>query len=230
MPTRSVGTRQQLRRTAIVDRALTVADTHGLAAVTIRRLAQDFDVTPMALYWHFQSKDELLAAMGDQLIADVGVPDDPADPWAARLRTIVAGLVSALRQHPNAAGLAASRIMASEQGLELTERTLSLLRTAGFSVAQAADLARQALHTAIMLVSGEPGREPGVEPGDREQVLRAKRAALAGLSATRYPNVVAAADDLLACDDEKLYYDSGVELFVAGVQTMSSSASPSTGE
>ena len=34
--------------------------------MTIRRIAQEFGVTPMALYWHVKNKDELLAAMGDR--------------------------------------------------------------------------------------------------------------------------------------------------------------------
>ena len=54
-----------LSREAMIDHALDVADTDGLAAVSIRRIAQDFGVTPMALYWHVKNKDELLAAMGD---------------------------------------------------------------------------------------------------------------------------------------------------------------------
>ena len=37
--------------------------------MSIRRLGQEFGVTPMALYWHVQNKDELLAAMGDRIFA-----------------------------------------------------------------------------------------------------------------------------------------------------------------
>src|SRR5664279_2488320 len=38
-----------LSREAIVDHALALADQEGLGAVSIRRIAQDFGVTPMAL-------------------------------------------------------------------------------------------------------------------------------------------------------------------------------------
>ena len=44
----------------MVDRGLALADANGLDELTIRRLAQDLGVTPMALYWHFRSKEELL--------------------------------------------------------------------------------------------------------------------------------------------------------------------------
>ena len=52
-----------------------MADLDGLAAVSIRRIAQDFGVTPMALYWHVKNKDELLAAMGDRILSAVDMPD-----------------------------------------------------------------------------------------------------------------------------------------------------------
>ncbi len=62
--------KDELSREAIVDRAIAIADVEGLEAVSIRRLGQQFGVTPMALYWHVQNKDELLAAMGDRIFAD----------------------------------------------------------------------------------------------------------------------------------------------------------------
>ena len=62
----------------MVDRALALADAHGLEALTIRRLAQDLGVTPMALYWHFRSKEELLAALGDRVWTEIDVNLDPA--------------------------------------------------------------------------------------------------------------------------------------------------------
>ena len=84
--------KRDLSRNAIVERALTVMDTDGPDAVTIRRIAQEFGVTPMALYWHVANKDELLAAMGDALIADV-VPPPATGSWSVQLR----GVVEALR-------------------------------------------------------------------------------------------------------------------------------------
>ena len=48
---------------AVVEVALTLAESGGLEALTIRRLAKELGVTPMALYWHFRGKDELLDGM-----------------------------------------------------------------------------------------------------------------------------------------------------------------------
>ena len=59
--------RTRLSKEVVVERGLALADAEGLDALTIRRLATELGVTPMALYWHFRNKEELLAALGDQV-------------------------------------------------------------------------------------------------------------------------------------------------------------------
>ena len=61
------GGRARLSKRAVVDRALKLADADGLEALTIRKLAQDLGVTPMALYWHFRSKEDLLEGVAEQI-------------------------------------------------------------------------------------------------------------------------------------------------------------------
>ncbi len=209
----------ELNRTTLVSRALAIADQESLEAVTIRRLATEFGVTPMALYWHFKNKDELLAAMGDAFFADLELSPLEATerPWDERLQSVLDLLVSRLRQHPASTSLAAPRILIAPRGLEMTERTLQFLREAGFDVQEAADIARTALQTALMLVSGMPGAELSVAAAEREAVRQAKRASIAQLPADTYPRVRESVDVLMACDDVDGYFSYGTELFVAGV-------------
>src|SRR3954449_4981099 len=87
--------RADLSRDVIVERALTVMDADGPDAVTIRRIAHELGVTPMALYWHVANKDELLAAMGDALLAGVTLPP-PTGPWHVQLRAVVDVLIREL--------------------------------------------------------------------------------------------------------------------------------------
>src|SRR6478672_4999769 len=100
-----------LSREAVIDHALTVADLDGLAAVSIRRIAQDFGVTPMALYWHVKNKDELLAAMGDRIIDMVEIPVANTALGIEQIRPMVSSLVAALREHPGCTALAQARIL-----------------------------------------------------------------------------------------------------------------------
>ena len=209
----------ELSRDALVDHALDLADREGLDAVAIRRIATDFGVTPMALYWHVKNKDELLDAMGDRIFEALDIPPASGD-WLGQVRAAVVSLVDALRRHPGSVELAMPRVLISPPAQELAERTLGALRGAGFSVREASDLARQALLTAMILVTGRPGAEVDTPEPERDAKIRAKRAAVTGLPAERFPNLIACAEALTDCDDEDQYYGSGIDLYVAGVKEL----------
>jgi TetR/AcrR family transcriptional regulator, tetracycline repressor protein len=216
---RRSGSAPELSRQALVDHALDVADREGLDAVAIRRIANDFGVTPMALYWHVRNKDELLDAMGDRIFEALDIPAADGD-WLGQVRAAVVSLVDALRRHPGSVDLAMPRVLASPSGQALAERTLGALRGAGFSVREASDLARQALLTAIILVGGRPGAEVDTPEPERDAKIQAKRTAVAGLPAEQFPNLIACAEALTDCDDEDQYYGGGIDLYVAGVKEL----------
>jgi TetR/AcrR family tetracycline transcriptional repressor len=211
-------TREQLSRDAVVDKALTLAAAEGLGAVTIRRLANEFDVTPMALYWHFKTKDDLLAATADRVLDSIQLESSDTDPWSNQLRAAVTGLVQALRADPQIAPLVPNRILASESGRALTEHALRALAVAGFSTAQAAQIAGQAMLTAITLVTADGVDDSGTSAPERDQHLRTKQASLVALPPGRYPHLVAAAPDMTRCADAEVFFGFGVDLFIAGVE------------
>jgi TetR/AcrR family tetracycline transcriptional repressor len=209
---------ETLSRDAVIERAMDLADAEGLDAVTIRRLAQQFGVTPMALYWHVKNKDELLDAMGDRLFASVVLDVDVDVEWDEQLRAVIEAFVAAFRAHPTCLDLVYRRILASPRGQHLTEYTLGLLRRAGFSRRETADIATHALQTALMLVGAEPGAEPGVSAEEQSAKRDAKRAGLAVLPADQFPYIHEMADEMLQCDDIDAYYAFGADVFVAGAR------------
>jgi AcrR family transcriptional regulator len=221
---RTAAAKADLSRSTIVERALAIGDAEGLGAVTIRRIAQEFGVTPMALYWHVSNKDELLAAMGEEFFA--GLEDLPTcEQWSDELRAIMVALVESLRRHPASAPLAAYRVMSCLPGQLIAERTLALLLGAGFNQTQASDIARTAMQTAVMLVTSEAGSELDVPQDERDAHMLAKRAALATLPADRFPNLLTCLDSLTDCEDEQAYYDFGIDLFVGGVEQLNARVS-----
>jgi TetR/AcrR family tetracycline transcriptional repressor len=211
---------QALSKDAVIDRAIAIADVEGLDAVSIRRIAQDFGVTPMALYWHVQNKDELLAAMGDRLFAGMTVPSDLTDPWDQRLRELMVGLVAGLRRHPALLPLAFPRVLLCPDGLAVTEAALQILRDGGLSTRESANIAAHALRTAIGLVSDQPGTDRGLPDPDLEAHLALKRGHLAALPPQLYPRLLESVDDMLDCDDQGQYDALGIELFIAGVRSV----------
>ncbi len=199
-------------------RALAVADAEGLDALTIRRLAADLAVTPMALYWHFRDKDELLDALAEHLFRSVRLPDAEEGGWAEQLRATLAALMGALRPHPAVAALTRTRILSSHAGLALAERALGLLDEAGFGTEEAAEVGGYLVAAVVTLVTAEPGAGHGPDPEVRDAAVRAQRATLLSLAPHDYPHVVAAADALASCADDDAYFSRGLDLLIAGVQ------------
>lgn len=209
-----------LSREAVIDRALDLADREGLAAVSIRRIAQDFDVTPMALYWHVKNKDELLAAMGDRILDMVAISGLPTDGGLERLRPLLERLVAALARHPGSTELVRGQILQSDRGRQVAEHALGILADAGFDTQHRADLARAALQSVVMLVVGAPGAEPDVPEPDRQDLREHKRAALAALPRDRFPQLVDCAGALTHCEDPEAYYANGIDLYLRGVTAL----------
>lgn len=89
--------------------ALKILDELGLPDLTMRRLAAALDVQPSALYWHFPSKQALLAALADRILSDAA-PVPAIDPWESRLRGEAAALRDALLAHRDSAEIVSSSL------------------------------------------------------------------------------------------------------------------------
>jgi TetR/AcrR family transcriptional regulator, tetracycline repressor protein len=217
----------RLTPATVVDRALALADAEGLQAVTIRRLAHDLGVTPMALYWHFRNKEQLLDGLVDRIVAEIDLRVvDAAAPWLEQLRTLLEAILRVLRAHPSAATLLSStRSTQSERALRVQELILDLLRRAGFSPQAATDISRHALRTAYTLVTGEPGLSSRRSPQEVADFERRTRIFLETLPPDRYPRLVEAAIPLSTCDPDA-YYAFGLDLLLAGIQAMAASRQP----
>jgi AcrR family transcriptional regulator len=90
-----------LTRQRIVEVATTIIDGEGLDALSTRRLATELDVRAPSLYNHFRTKEEILDAVGDAVIAQVDISMFGRDPWPAALRSWARGYRAALAAHPN---------------------------------------------------------------------------------------------------------------------------------
>lgn len=218
--------RTRLTKAAVVDQALKLADADGAEALTIRRLADQLGVTPMAIYWHFKNKEQLLSAVADHVMREVRPDVDPATPWDRRLRVMVEALLRVMRQHPSAPALL---MAADKSGIEAlnraTEAALELLGQAGFSLAEGFQIAASVLHDVIGLVEREPGRIPGMAPEQAAECHRQTWLALESLPADRYPLLVRLAAAMPDTPDVEGYYAFGLDLILAGVRALAAERS-----
>ena len=166
----------------------------SLETPTRRRLAKELGVTPMALYWHFRSKDALLDGMAARIFEEVDLSVVDASPtWQEQLRALLGSILGVLRAHPSTAILLSTRTASSEGSLRTPEVVLDILGCGGFSPAEATQIARHALSTVVNLVSGEPGVVAREESGEMIDARRRARLFLESLPPERYPRLVEAA-------------------------------------
>jgi TetR/AcrR family tetracycline transcriptional repressor len=204
----------------VVEGALALAEAEGLGAVTIRRLAKELGVTPMALYWHFRSKDELLDGMAASIFEEVDLSVDVSAAWQDQLRMLLGSMLGVLRAHPSSAILLSTRTASSEGSLRATEVALDILGRGGFSPTEATQIARHALSTVTNLVSGEPGVVAREEPKELLDARRRARFFLESLPPERYPRLVEAARPLSEGVDPDAYFAFGLDLLLAGIEVM----------
>ena len=91
--------RSQLSREKIAAAALAIADAEGFEAVSMRRLAQELEVGTMSLYYYVKTKDDLIAAMDDALMAEALLPSLPKG-WRRAITEIATRTHSVFLRHP----------------------------------------------------------------------------------------------------------------------------------
>jgi len=143
----------RLDRDAVLDAALELAEESGLETVSLRRIAERLGVTPMALYRHVESKDDLLDGIADLLYSELDLPDRTGDWWEG-LAGLARSTRAVLLAHPWAAPLFA-RPLAGPYAHALDEALRDALLRAGFSGAEARELHDQLSNMVFALVAPE---------------------------------------------------------------------------
>lgn len=213
--------RPTLSPTAILTAGIAIADSEGLAALSMRRLAKELNVTPMALYWHFADRDALLDAMAEQITSDARFVDDPDDAWDSRYRSVLATLIELLRAHPWMGRLLIERLVPLPHYLTALEMLLDSSRSAGVDVHDSVLLAQQAVQGVVTLVECEPATPADPTKADAE--LTALHAALDELPENDFPRIREAAGALTTPLDGDRYYRLGVDTIIAGLRTAAAS-------
>jgi AcrR family transcriptional regulator len=141
-PTRTTERAALTRRRSTADGALTqglivtagiyVADTEGLAGLSMRRVAAELGVATMSLYRHVSSKDDLLLQMMDATIGEVRLPQEPPADWRDAVELAARTLWAAFRRHPwLAPALSLTRPQVLPNALTYSEWILGALQQLG---------------------------------------------------------------------------------------------------
>ncbi len=121
-----------LSRELIRDTALEMLDAHGVAGLSMRRLAGELGVRAASLYSHYPTKDDLLDAVADRVVADVDTSGF-AHGWREGLLTWARSYRAALAAHPGAVPVVATGAGRREGFLAMADAVHGGLVGAGWS-------------------------------------------------------------------------------------------------
>ena len=221
------GRRVRLNRDRVLQAAVSLADEVGIEALSMRRLAQEFDVVPMALYKHVANKEELLDGMVEVIIGEIDPPVPDSD-WKSAVRQRVLSARRALQRHQWARQAIESRTNKTPTVLHYMETFIGMFRAGGFSV----DLTHHVMHAIGGRMWGftqelfDDSAGPRVEAP--AEVPPEARAAMLQQLGERYPNIVAIAtstnhDDGSVvghgCDDQ-FEFEFALDLLLDGFQRL----------
>ncbi|MGZ4575180.1 MAG: TetR/AcrR family transcriptional regulator [Mycobacteriaceae bacterium] len=128
--------RGSLSREKVLAAALELAAA-GLDAVSMRALGTALGVDPTAVYRYFRTKDELLTAMADAVVASDRPFPETGDP-VQDLEEAFVNLRRSLLEHPALVPVVARRPPAGEATQEGTVRVIGILTDFGLDAATAA--------------------------------------------------------------------------------------------
>ena len=130
-----------LTRQRILQAAVELADSGGIDALSMRKLAQTLGVEAMSLYNHVRNKDDLLDGVVDVVVGEIELCP-PGDDWKPAMRRQALAARQVLLRHRWAPRIIESRTTMSPVLLRYMETVVSIMRRGGFSV----DLTHHAMH------------------------------------------------------------------------------------
>ena len=137
-PSKARKTREPVTQERALAAAVVIADSEGIAALTMRRLAHELGVEAMSLYHHVANKDEVLDGITDLVVSDIHVPPTGTD-WRSAMRDRAISAHEVLLAHPWAAMMIMSRFNIGPGMTRYLNATLGRLREGGFSIHGALD-------------------------------------------------------------------------------------------
>jgi len=227
---RADGTRRRcLTREAIVARTLELGNAEGLEAVSLRRLALDFGVTPMALYRHVRDKQDLVNAMTETVMEgfDLKVGFRPSMRWTDRVRRAMTNFKEQMDARPLALPLSIAYTGECPTSFwRMSEDLLGILLDAGFRRREAIVLIRVISNLLagylLLLRQADPAVPERLGPQELELLRRRVELVQLSLPRDEFPNIVESARDMtdVWLSNPDRWWRDTVDLVVFGLETM----------
>ncbi|TCC17972.1 TetR/AcrR family transcriptional regulator [Kribbella sindirgiensis] len=216
-PARTRGPKPAITLTAIAETGIAIADTEGLDAVSMQRIAGELPVTKMALYRYVPGKTELVAVMSDLA---VGSPPDRADlPWREALRIWAIDLYDAFTRHPWLLQSTIGRRLLGPNELAWMERGVAALTGTGLSGGEQLD-SILVITSHVRNIAQQSTTFPGHTTGLTEEDWQQSLAEILATEAARFPHLTTAMRTSAGSENQGLEFGlarilDGLELLIS---------------
>ncbi len=150
---------------------MALVDKTGADAVTMRGLADAVGVTPMALYNHFSSKRDLLAAVAEHIVSGAQFDGQHAD-WRKQIHHCFGVLRDLCLQHPGLPGLLEQDGAAPGAAFAPMEVTLRALQSQGMSELDSVRTFFLLIGFTLSQTSYQARPTPALEPSEKIRTER----------------------------------------------------------
>jgi AcrR family transcriptional regulator len=131
--------KQPLSQQLIVDTAMKLLASEGLAGVSMRRVAQALNTGAASLYAHVRNREELYELMFDRVLGDLELPEPDPKRWHEQLKDVMRRQVRAMIEHPGIARVVMETLIPiGPNALRQGEGILAIMRAGGLSARDAA--------------------------------------------------------------------------------------------
>jgi AcrR family transcriptional regulator len=229
------GGQPSLSRVEIARTAMRLADTEGIEATSMRRIATELDAGTMTLYGYVSDREALLAAMLDEALAEIELPERGPGSWRDDLEEAARQLRDVCRRHPWVAQLLGNTpVLYAPRWLRTLEFSLAALEPFGMDVRRAAAIVRLINNYVVGTTLRENSE---IRPAGLDDDQVAYRAAVAAylqqvVSSDRYPFFSRLARVMLDGSDfdRDENFDLGLRCLLDGVEAQVTDSSPHAGE
>jgi AcrR family transcriptional regulator len=194
----------------IATAAIALADAEGLDAVTIRAVAEKVGLTPMGVYRHFLSRDEMLISMFELAI------EAPSDvsldvSWQERLRTWSQSLFERYQAHPWSMDIPTIGMPMTPNHIAWVEQALDILAPTNLPLQHQLDCA--------LLISGHAQQFARlITKNPQTPTSKASFAALLTKAENQAPRLVNALSQGILQSKDGPSFMSGIDIIIHGLE------------
>jgi AcrR family transcriptional regulator len=200
----------ELTREDVIDAAAELVAERGYDGLSMRALAQRCGVATMTLYRHVRTKEDLLGALTDRVLAELELPAPGTLTWQEQLATVFRSVHDLLLEHPDVVEIAVRQHVAGEAAYRGAEVVLDALRRAGIE----GEAAASAFATLFAFTLGFTQQQlqasaPGAGLAQRQAVLER-------LPVDDFENLTRLGGVFLLRHSDR-HFDEGLDLIIRGL-------------